>query len=125
MPRRANSFARALKDAEKRLARAQAEQNKAEHRLHELSVEIPQLRQIIASLGGKEPAAPVFTHKPIPGVINEAMATLPDGSDLRSLVGPQDLSGMGSIPSQHPPSPMKIETEDDTLGEPEGEELSE
>ncbi len=116
MPRRTNSFARALKDAEKRLSRAQAELSIAAERVVELNEEIPRLRQIIASLSGKTPVVPV------PGWTDKASTVPPE---LAKFVGPQDLTGMGSIPSQHPAPPMKIETEDDTLGEPEGEELSE
>ena len=107
MPRRSNSFARALKDAEKRLEKAWTERMEAQSKLIALDAEIPQLQHIIASLN-PDAKLPTFTHQSIPGVINEVMATLPDGSDLSTLVGPQDLSGMGSIPPKMP-------TEDDLL----------
>lgn len=101
MPRRPNSFARALSDAEKRLEKALAERKEALEKVSALAIEIPSLERTIQALKLQmDPKAiPVFIPQRIPGVIKEVMATLPDGSDLKSIVGPQDLTGMGSIPA--------------------------
>ena len=127
MPRRANSFARALKDAEKRLAKAQTERAHAQTKLGQLANEIPALERTIFALKSQTSGtvqarvAPETAGLPVP-----PKPTVPEiPTELAKFVGPQDLSGMGSVPAPHQPSPTKIETEADTLPEPDGEELSE
>jgi chromosome segregation ATPase len=50
MPRRTNSFARALREAQDRLARAKAERVAAQSKLLSLDLEIPKLERTIRSL---------------------------------------------------------------------------
>jgi len=51
MPRRTNSFARALSDAQKRLEKAQAERVTVQKRLIALNAEIPYLQSLVVALG--------------------------------------------------------------------------
>jgi hypothetical protein len=50
MPRKVNSFDRALADAEKRLAKALNERDQAQTVLNDLALEIPSLQQTISAL---------------------------------------------------------------------------
>jgi len=94
MARRTNSFARALKDAEKRLQEALNQRSTAIAQLSALEAEIPRLQQIIASLSGKPEAkvAPETAGLPIqpppPNLGPEKLA---------KWYSDRDLSGMGSI----------------------------
>lgn len=111
MPRRQSSFARALSDAEKRLEKALAERKEALERISELAKEIPHLETIIGSLSGKG-VMPIESatarHKAVAltgdSPSGERVSAIP--ADLAAIVGPQDLTGMGSIPAL---------TEDQTL----------
>jgi hypothetical protein len=132
VPRRTNSFARALKDAEKRLVKAQTELARSQQRVMELNAEIPRLQQIIASLSGKGVPSGTdstgFSNTRNSAVTGghraETSAAVP--AELAKFVGPQDLTGFGSIPANSGRAvPTKIETEADTLPDPDGEELSE
>jgi hypothetical protein len=98
MPKRKDSFSRALADATKRLEQAERQRQSTREILARLELEIPALQRTIMALDRQlnptgTTQGQVFTHVPIPGVVNEAMASLPDGTNL---------------------------TEEDTLPEPEG-----
>lgn len=120
MARKQNSYTRALSDAKKALKSATLENARLEARLRELRIAIPALQATVAALQRQiEPSRhDVVFHNSKTGE-----ASLPDGTplstaDLAKLAGPQDLSGMGSIPAREP-------TEDELLPEPEGEALTE
>lgn len=88
MPRKQNSFAIALAAATKRMAKAMEELQAAREKMRLLDAEIPNLQRTIAALqqqlGGspKLDKLPEFVHKPIPGIINELMASNVDGTPL-------------------------------------------
>src|ERR1700726_1451171 len=106
MPRRSNSFARALKDAEKDLEKAQNERARAQARLIALDAGIPALQRTIQALQQQLNGGAVTGER---RAETSADALLyPSTSELEKLVGPQNLSGMGSIPPKMP-------TEDELL----------
>jgi len=119
MPKRQNSFARALADAEKRLVKALSELASCQNRTTELSTEIPRLRQIIAALGGKVvmPDARQLSTLGATGVYGAETS-----ADLLALAGPQDLTGLGSIVGEKPV--QSAITEDELLPDPDGTPLA-
>lgn len=114
MPKK-SSFAKALADAEKRLAKAKEERTCALNKVSQLSQEIPALEQTIAALQRQinpptEGCVPFNTVTDLPSgvykVHKEGVIHIPGGVDnipeeiAKHLV--LDLSDMGSIPAAQP-----------------------
>ncbi len=116
MPRRADSFARALKDAEKRLEKALAEQYKANVVLRDLNIEIPRLKATIQVLQQQmNPASPdrVVYRDSKTGQETPPQALSPE--DLAKWYSDRDLSNVGSIPPVAPVEPSVEVSEDEML----------
>lgn len=125
-----NSFSAALDAAGRRYAQATKEREKAVQTLDKLDKEIPALRETITALQrqlGQKPAK--FKTEgitpPTEQPAGQYGVEIPE--HLAKIVGPQDLSGMGSIPPsrEQPTRPKQITNEDDTLPDPEGTPLTE
>lgn len=121
MPRRPSSFAKALQDAEKRLEKALVELKEGREKVFALEQEIPSLQSAIQVLQRHiNPDSVTFKDS------KTGKETSPSGTvivpgippDLAKLAGPQDLSGMGSIPA-------KQLNDDELLPDPEGDALTE
>ena len=97
MPRRQNSFARALSDATKRLEKAQAERAYAQTKLGQLSNEIPALERTIAALYQQ-----ITPDRSQVGMMHERLAAKPPANmnpeELAKWYTERDLSSAGSIP---------------------------
>jgi hypothetical protein len=114
MPSRANSFARALKDAEKRLGKAQAEKKQAQARLYALDMEIPILHRTIAALRGHfEPVQ--VPDKPYLPSFDPAPPANMTPEELAKWYVDRDLSGVGSIAPEKPVAPAVPVSEDELL----------
>lgn len=125
-----NSFSAALDAAGKRYAQATKEREKAVQTLDKLDKEIPALQQTIKALQAQlHPNSGTFrnstTGKETTPAGEVRVPALP--SELAKIVGPQDLSGMGSIPPSREQLtlPQTITSEDDTLPDPDGTPLTE
>jgi hypothetical protein len=120
MSRRLSSFAKALQDAEKRLEKALAERAYSQTKLGQLANEIPSLERTIAALKQQmNPADMPPGQLPVAAFDWKPIVPMPaNDSEIAKLAGPQDLTGMGSIP-------YKQLSEDELLPEPEGEPLTE
>lgn len=102
MPRKNNSFERALVDAEKRLAQALNERSQAQETLNDLAKEIPNLQRTVAALE--------LQLNPQP----EISPVTWTAAHFNSKTG-----------EQTPASPiLQAVTEEDTLPEPEGTPLT-
>ena len=106
MPRRKDSFSRALADASKRLEKAQAERTAALQRLVALDQEIPRLQITIAAL--RDQVDPVIKAKPVP-VFEEGLRVGQTGpppnlspEDLAKWYSTVDLSKVKSIVPERP-----------------------
>jgi hypothetical protein len=117
MPRRKNSFTDALNDAAKRYAKATKEREAAVKKLADLDAEIPALQQTIQALQRQlHPDDVTFRNR------KNGKETTPSGEvrvpaippELAKYVGPQDLSGMGSIPAVNGKSGKEL-TEEELL----------
>ena len=113
MPRRTNSFARALKEAEKRLEKAQAERAIASGAIIALDQEIPRLQMTIAALrdqvdltGAAQPAS-VETR-----ILKALAPPLNLGpEELAKWYTDRDLSNVGSLVPVRPATPEPTEDE--------------
>jgi hypothetical protein len=105
MPRRKNSFARALADAKKRLEKAVAEQSAARMKLAELGDEIPALQFAIAAL------EKTLGQKGV----------MPSGRDRTSNA---DVTGDSPSGKRESAAAQEL-TENELLPEPEGTPLTE
>lgn len=93
---RKNNFTRALLEAKQRLKQATVERDRAQKAMAKLSREIPDLQRTIQALEVQLGAKPLSVTKM---ATVEEVEHLITGSDLAKLAGPQDLTGMGSVPA--------------------------
>jgi hypothetical protein len=118
MAPRKDSFARALADAQKRLERALAEQDRAKRVLAALQSEIPTLLITIAALKHHlDPSGPL--PEEIAQVEHSPVSPSPPPNlspeDLAKWYHDRDLSGVGSIAPARPVAPTVAVSEDDLL----------
>ncbi len=136
MPRRKDSFAAALADAQKRLAKAKTERADATSRLVELDAEIPRLEQVIASLDPERvkevrddmlhgSAIAVGSGIRVPAdndIQREVPALTPDQVKKLAERATGPIRG-GSIPYGGVKPPAPPVSEEEMLPNPEGEEI--
>ncbi len=117
MPKRKDSFARALSDAEKRLEKALAERTAAQRRLAELEREVPTLQITVAALRSQiDPTkVPEFSQSMIPGRIYTDPPPNLTPEELAKWYLGRDLSNVGSVPPAIPVAPSAPVSEDDLL----------
>jgi len=109
MPRRKDSFSRALADAQKRLEKAQAEQHKANVALRDLNNEIPRLKATIAVLRNQmEPSRLTGAGRPAEEPMPPANMT---PEELAKWYTERDLSNVGSIVPERPAAEPTSEDE--------------
>jgi hypothetical protein len=115
MARSANSFARALKEAEHRLTVAKAERVAAQTKLLSLDMEIPRLERTIAALHGQvnPGSTPLAMLKAEPQYVTPPANMSPE--DLAKWYTERDLSAVGSIAPEKPVAPAIPVSEDDLL----------
>ncbi len=111
MPRRINSFARALKEAETRLNRARAERVAAQTRLLSLDMEIPRLERTIRALHGQvnPEDTPIEILKAEPQYVTPPPNMTPE--ELAKWYTDRDLSNVGSLVPVRPATPEPTEDE--------------
>lgn len=124
MTRRGNSFARALKDAQDRMAKAKAERVAAQTRLLSLDMEIPKLERTVAALYSQvHPTdAPLEILKADPDRVvyrnsKTGQETPPQNmspEELAKWYTERDLSGVGSVVPERPATPAP-QSEDEML----------
>lgn len=117
---------KALAQTESNLDKARADLARAQQKVQMLTQRIPELQRAVESLrvlvGVKyKPLKNLPLAIELPTVV--AVPKVPK-SDLLKLAGPQDLSGMGSIPAGSGPNAPQLE-EDELLPDPEGETILE
>jgi hypothetical protein len=121
MPKRKkprNSFSAALDAAAKRYAQATKERDAAVQKLDALNQELPALQQTITALQkqlGKDAHIPGPVERDTFNAAGKALGLTPVSPlppELAKLVGPQDLSNMGSVPPTAP-TPQRELTEDE------------
>jgi hypothetical protein len=112
-------FKTALTSATKRLGKATKERTEAQKRLLALDVEIPALQSTIQALQ-RQLKPGVVVSPPMVAAFIKADSTVP--LELAKFVGPQDLTGMGSI--THDPSKPRQLSEDELLPPIEGTPLT-
>lgn len=100
--RKRNNFSRALQEAKKRVKSATKERERIRKRLDHLNREIPSLERTIKALQQQLnpelslPVGTLSTRTLLP--IDKIEITQPIDPELAELAGPQDLTGLGSIP---------------------------
>lgn len=102
MPRRKDSFARALKEAQDRLAKYKAERVAAQTKLLSLDMEIPKLERTIAALYGQvhPEDRPLEILKAQEQHVTPPANMTPE--ELAKWYTGRDLSGVGSIVPDRP-----------------------
>ena len=124
-PSRGRAFKAALSSATKRLAKAQKERTQAQKRLLALDAEIPALQSTISALQRQIHPNDVTFKNSKTGLETATNGTIRVPAippELAKLVGPQDMTGFGSI--VHDPSkPIQL-SDDELLPDPEGTPLT-
>jgi len=108
-----NSFSAALDAACRQYAQATKEREKAAARLEWLDTFMPQLRQTIMALQKQLGKEVIPTEVKKAAVTGEHRAET--SADLLKLVGPQDLTGLRSIPAKTATAVSQKELTEDEL----------
>jgi uncharacterized protein YlxW (UPF0749 family) len=110
-----------LAATEAQLEKAKLDLGRAQQKVQTLTQRIPELQRAVDSLRVLVGAKPSPKASPSP---QSAPRAVVDKSDLARLAGPQDLTGMGSVPYGSGPQAPQL-SEDEILPDPEGDPILE
>jgi hypothetical protein len=118
-PKKKSSYSRALLEARAELKKATDTLKQAQARVAECQGRIPQLKQVIAALECKVSPLPPAVVRTIPAGPKPNIPQIPP--ELAKYVGPQDLSGMGSVPPPAEATGPQSLSDDELLPDADGD----